>query len=221
MDAREMGTLFHAVMARAVTRAETPAEALTAAERDHEGLLAEGRAPFLKAIKLALALVPPGEVRLAELSLGQGKGSARMDLLVTRDGEHHVIDFKWTGKLDAWWADRRLLEFNHSVQLWEYAYRAEVMLGITVATVGVILATAAPTPKAWEWTVPVDRAHLATWQWERMNILTRMRAMATGIEPVFGNWTACGDFGGCPFMDACHHLGREPERMTGLYTREG
>jgi len=222
LSARQMGTLFHAVMARLVTRGETVEQALAAAERDSvEGLLGEGRAPFLKAITRAHKLVPPGEVRLAELAMGQGKGSARMDLLVTRDGEHHIIDFKWTGKLDARWADRRLLEFNHSVQLWEYAYRAEAMLGITVATVGVILATAEPTPKAWEWTVPVDREHLTTWRRDRQEVLDGMRRMAAGTRDVFGNWTACGDFGGCPYMDACHHLGRDPERMTGLYTREG
>lgn len=217
-----MGTLFHAVMARLVTRQETVAQALEAAERDSPAGLVddEGRAPFLKAITLAHKLVPPGEIRVSELAMGQGRGSARLDLLVTQGDHHHIIDFKWTSKLDARWADSRLRAFNHSVQLWEYAHRAEAHLGVSIHTIGVILATAAPTPKAWEWTVPVDPEHLRVWQRDRVGVLRRMGAMGTGTERVFGNWTACGDFGGCPFMDACHVLNRDPERMASLYIRE-
>ena len=157
------------------------------------------------------------------LHLDTDIGGVRPDVILRTLGGLRVVDDKWSKTIKPEHIQYRVAGQQTDIQLWEYAYRIEQMLGEPVVDGGMHFITANPRPRAWFSPIVFDRARMALWRRDRELVLAQI-ARARGGEAVAGRWTAClnrdENYGQCPYYDACHTCGRDPQAMDGLYERE-
>lgn len=141
------------------------------------------------------------------------------DLVTRLPGEGLVItDHKTTGKLTPYMRDKRLGETYRLWQLWDYAWRAEQLLCEPVVFLRHHLISLDP-PRAEARLVKVTPEGLEAW---RVSAGQWWALMVLGLFPQ--NFHACDDFGGCPFLAACHTLyspSLDDERLTLYFDRKG
>ena len=181
-------------------------------------------------VKLALrgvqALLDKGLFDRHEILMlddGEFLGHSRPDVVSRHDTEGlGITDFKVSRSIDDRIRPKRMSEYTTDDQLWHYSWETQETLGEPVKWARVVQVILAPRSDVLvnRWDVDPDR--LAFWLTGAEQHWRDMQAEDEGTRMVAPRWPNCrgGKYGVCDFYDACHVLGRDPDKMVVFYERK-
>lgn len=211
MQARDMGTEFHALMA-AYWRGETafqPASVVVRAA--HRTTDQEGDALREHGVVGVEVNLNGDDVEAAR----HGRYPGTCDLITDNGAGLTVTDYKTKLSMAAQYADRELRQTQRSWQLMQYAYYAQAKYGRLVTHMRKLLVAFGPSLKVWLVTYPITQHALSAWYKQAEEVWSLMDACVGIYEgetdsakptETWQNAESCERFGWehrCDFYSRC------------------